>query len=123
MGTRLNILSVEACRLFQIFSRCVYCKLWASSNSHSHLKTMNTWHQWNKPVSQSCTVAKSETFWWVTRQQNLADKRLATAKASKFKQSLHNWLVEQSSILSAKFDCPVRGPSEFFAFSYSGHYF
>ena len=25
-----------------------------------------------KPVSQSCTVAKSEKFWWATGQSNLA---------------------------------------------------
>ena len=41
----------------------------------------------HKPVSQSCAVAKRESFWRATGQ------------------SL--WPVEQSFILSARFDCPV----------------
>ena len=58
------------------------------------------------------SVAKNEIFWRVTGQSNLADKRLATTKASKvwFSYSCNCTLatrVEQSSILSAKFDCPV----------------
>ena len=37
----------------------------------------------NKPVSQSCAVAKSGQFWRATGQSNLAYKRLAATKASK----------------------------------------
>ena len=40
-------------------------------------------HLFYKPVSQSCAAAKSEKFWRATGQSNLADKWLATTKASK----------------------------------------
>ena len=64
-----------------------------------------------KPVLQSCTVAKSEHFWRATGQSNLAYKRLAAKqKLPKFDFCTHTsalWPVEQSSILSAKFDCAV----------------
>ena len=39
-------------------------------------------HSW-KPISQSCAVAKSETFWQATGQSNLAYRRLSATKASK----------------------------------------
>ena len=63
-----------------------------------------------KPVSQSCAVAKSEKFWRATGQSNLVYKRVAATKASKFgflTRTTALWPMEQSSILSAKFDCPV----------------
>ena len=49
-------------------------------------------------------------FWRATGQSNLAYKRLAATKASKVWFSYwHNCTVpmEQSSVLSAKFDCTV----------------
>ena len=69
----------------------------------------------NKPVSQSCAVAKSEKFWRATGQSNLAYKRLATAKSfQSLVFVLTQLLMKQSSILSvtlcilfAKFGCPV----------------
>ena len=64
-----------------------------------------------KPVSQSCPVAKRGNFWPVTGQLNLAHKQLAVMKASKSLVSvltqLHFGQWSKSSILSAKFDCPV----------------
>ena len=64
-----------------------------------------------KPISQSC--AKSEKFWRATGQSNLAYKWLVLTKPSKFGFRTHTTALrpmEQSSILAAKFDCPVRGP-------------
>ena len=37
----------------------------------------------NKPVSQSCAVAKSEIFWWATAQSNLAYEQLPITNAYK----------------------------------------
>ena len=51
-----------------------------------------------KPLSQSCTVAKGETFWRTIGQSNLVYKRLTTTKASKVWFSTHTtslWPVEQ----------------------------
>ena len=62
------------------------------------------------PISQSCTGTKSEKFWWATGQSNLAYKRLAATKPSRVWFSYSTqllWPMEQSSILSAKFACPV----------------
>ena len=73
-----------------------------------------------KPVSQSCAVAKSEKFWRATGQSNLSYKLPAIKKkfqslVSVLKQ-LHFGQWPESSILSAKFDCPV-APQKFFTFS------
>ena len=64
----------------------------------------------HKLVSQSCPVVNIEEFWPAMGQSNLAYKWLATTKAFKFGFCTHTtalWPVEQSSILYAKFDCPV----------------
>ena len=73
-----------------------------------------------KPVSQSCAVAKSETFWRATGQSNLADKRLAATKASKvwFSYS-HNCTLASGAVFHSV--CQVwlsSGLPEFFTFSY-----
>ena len=60
---------------------------------------------------KSCTVAKNEIFWWATGQSNLEYKQLTAAKSSKvqfsYTHTLTLWPMEQSSILSAEFHCPV----------------
>ena len=53
-----------------------------------------------KPISQSCTVAKTEKYFWLaTGQWNLSDKRLAATKASKvwFSYS-HNCTLSSGAI-------------------------
>ena len=51
----------------------------------SHLQYLTYKEGLNKhAVSQSCTVAKSETLWQVTGRSNLAYKRLASAKPGCF---------------------------------------
>ena len=52
-----------------------------------------------KPVSQSCTVAKSEKFWRATAQSYLTYERLAATKASNvwFSYS-HNCTHQRSSL-------------------------
>ena len=92
----------------------------ANESNESFVNIIQQW-QWhnmqtkycmtrNKIVLQSCAAAKSETFWQATGQSNLAYKWLAATKTSKvfgFHILTALWPVEQSSILSAKFDCPV----------------
>ena len=90
--------------------------------------------KFNDPVAQSCAVAKSENFWRATGQSTWHTKSCAVAKSENFWRAtgqstwhtkrLHGynknlpkfgfrthttalWPVEQSSILSARFDCPV----------------
>ena len=63
-----------------------------------------------KPVSQSCAVTKSGQILVNHWTINLVYKWLAATRASKVWFLTHStalWPVEQSSILSAKFDCPV----------------
>ena len=63
-----------------------------------------------KPASQSSTVVKSEKFWQATGHINLAYAWLTATKTSNVFFCTHIsavWPMEQSSILSAKFDCPV----------------
>ena len=78
----------------------------------------------NKPVSQSCAVAKSEKFWRATGQSNLEYKRLATTKASKFWFSCsHNcqWSSLPFSLSPLHSVCQVwlsSGFPELFTFSY-----
>ena len=74
----------------------------------------------NKPVSQSCAVAKSEQFWLATEQSNFAYRRLAASKVGpKFSFCTHVnalWPLDQFSIL-----CQIwlsSGPPEFLTFSY-----
>ena len=54
-----------------------------------------------------CAVAKNENFWRATGQSNLAHKLLAVTKLGFRTLTTALSQVEQSSILSAKFDCPV----------------
>ena len=66
--------------------------------------------QLSKPVSQPCTVAKSDKFWRATGQLNLAYKWWTQQKLPKFvfcTLTTALWWGEQSFILSDKFDCPV----------------
>ena len=76
-----------------------------------------------QPFSQSCAVAESEKFWWATGQSNLAHKWLAATKASNVWFSYAHyctfWPMEQSSILSAKFYCPMAGQK--FSFLATAH--
>ena len=74
-----------------------------------------------KPVSQSCTVAKSETFWaegqWdnQTWQTEWKTAPLAIVQLCGYKKPL------LTPCLCAKFDCPVahqNGPPEWPTFSY-----
>ena len=63
-----------------------------------------------KPVSQSCAVAKSETFWRATAQSTWRTNGCLQQKLLMFGFHAHTtaiWSMEQSSILSAKFDRPV----------------
>ena len=66
----------------------------------------NKMHLLNKPVSESCPVAKSENL-WQARQSDLVCKWLAATKAFWFSYPTALWPMKQSSILSANFDCPV----------------
>ena len=64
----------------------------------------------NKPVSQSCAVAKSGKFWRATGQSNLADKRLAAVKASKvwfWFWFSHNCTLANGASLPFSLNCPV----------------
>ena len=55
--------------------------------------------QSNKPVSESCAVAKSEKFWWASGQSNLAYKLLAAARASKvWFLCSHNYLLASGTV-------------------------
>ena len=65
------------------------------------------------PVLQWCTVATSEKSWWATGQSQIRHKNswfLAATKAPKVcgfhTHTVALCSVGQSSILSAKFDCP-----------------
>ena len=74
----------------------------------------------NKPVSQSCAVAKSGKFWRATGQSNLTYKRLAATKASKvwFSYS-HNCTLSNGAVLHSV--CQVwlsSGPPEYSTFTY-----
>ena len=63
-----------------------------------------------KPLSQSCTVAKSENFWQPLGNQAWYTKDWLQQKLSKFGFHTHAtalWPVEQSSILFTKSYCPV----------------
>ena len=66
--------------------------------------------RFNKTVSQSCTVAKSEKFWWVTGQSNLADRMEDCSTGQRAVVEYENQTLEAYvaiSCLYAKFDCPV----------------
>ena len=76
-------------------------------NAHSY----NIHSGWSISLSQSCAVAKSEKLWRAIGQSNLVQSN------SWLQQNLPKfcfwslktavWPMEQSSILPAKFDCPV----------------
>ena len=62
----------------------------------------------NKLVSQSRAVAKSEKFWRATAHSAWGTNGWLQQKLPKFGfRTTAFWPVEQSSILSARFDCPV----------------
>ena len=76
---------------------------------------------WEASVTIMCsTVAKSESFWRAAGQSNLADKQLATTKASKVWFSCsHNCTLANGAVFH--FVCHVwlsSGPPEYFTFSY-----
>ena len=84
--------------------RYVYQKdtKWSQIKDH----TMHKGTVWNKPVSQSCAVAKNEKFWPATGQSNFADR----IKDCSIGQSAVVWVWKLNfvvaSCLSAKFECP-----------------
>ena len=72
----------------------------------------------NKPVSQSCTVAKSENFWWATGQSNLAYNWLVATSKIWFLYS-HNYTLANGAVFHSV--CQVwlsSGPPEFLTSSY-----
>ena len=82
-----------------MYTKC-YNQNFYNADKHGHYK----------PVSQSGTVPKSDKFWRATGQSNLADEVVLSTKVSNFAFRTHTtalWPMEQSSILSAKFDCSV----------------
>ena len=66
----------------------------------------------NKPISQSCTEAKSEKFWRATWQSNLADRRKECVLLAK----MHLCEYEKRQNLEVFVSS---GPPDVFTFSYS----
>ena len=97
-GDHVCRVSVLVVILLLVSSLFVYCLGQKCSTS-----------SWNKPVSPSCAVAKSEQSWRVIGQSNLTYKRLAATKASKvwFSYSHNCTLVSRAVIHSACQVCLV----------------
>ena len=73
-----------------------------------------------KPVSQSCAVAKRETFWWASGHSNLVDKRLTQLKLPNFCFRTHTTAPWQCiSLLLILISCPVACQN--FSFSATAH--